>query len=64
MRLETRIVPIVLQECDHENLSWTLGLLEMVDFSISLDAGLAELLKTWGLGFDKSLSNFHLEDEA
>ena len=55
---ENRIVPILLEDCDYDNLSWTLGSLEIVDFTKTPDLSLIELLKVWGIGLDKSKSPF------
>lgn len=49
---ENRIIPLLLQSCDHERLSWTLSLFQFVDFTGSLDDGYRELLRIWGVGFD------------
>lgn len=53
-RLDGRIVPILYRCCEHEQLSWTLSQLRMIDFRFDYDKGCRELLKTWGLGFSPS----------
>jgi hypothetical protein len=49
---ENRIVPLLVQPCDHGRLSWTLSLSQFVDFTGSFDAGRRELLRIWGIGFN------------
>ena len=53
---ENRIIPTLLEDCDYESLSWTLGSLEIVDFRKSIEHGVTGLLKIWGIGLDKSKS--------
>ncbi|HEX9629642.1 MAG TPA: toll/interleukin-1 receptor domain-containing protein, partial [Pyrinomonadaceae bacterium] len=50
-RYDERIVPVLYQTCDHAQLSWTLSLLEMVDFTQGLENGFRELLRIWGIGY-------------
>jgi len=52
-RFDGRIVPTLHQSCDHAELSWTLASLQMVDFQNDFDKGCAELLRIWGLGYDR-----------
>ena len=49
-----RILPIKLEDCDPEELSWTLELFQMVDVNGNTDEAIAEILRAWGLGFDPS----------
>jgi len=51
-RFEERIIPVLLQPCDLEQLSWTLSFFQMIDFTDSLADGLRELLRIWGIGYD------------
>lgn len=51
-RLESRIVPILLQPCAWETLSWTLPSSQFVDFTGSFEAGCRNLLRVWGIGYD------------
>ena len=48
-----KIVPLLYQACDYEQLSWTLSLLQMVDFTHDFDEGCLALLRIWGLGYKK-----------
>jgi TIR domain-containing protein len=52
-RFENRIVPIAYQQSDFERLSWTLSLFQMVDFRQDLEQGYRDLLRTWGLGYQR-----------
>lgn len=51
-RFEGHIVPLVHRPCSHDNLSWTLSLIQMIDFSAGFDSGCQKLLRVWGLGYD------------
>lgn len=46
-----RITPVLVSPCDYEQLSWTLSALQMIDFAPDIDAGLRELLRVWGVGY-------------
>ena len=46
-RYDERIVPVLLQPCDYEALSWTLGSIQMVDARAGLDPATAALLNIW-----------------
>jgi len=48
-RYQDRIIPILLRNCNHQKLNWTLASFQMVDFTKSFSAGLPDLLKIWGL---------------
>lgn len=50
---ETKIVPIVLEPCDYERLSWTLSMFQMVKFNGAFDDGCRDLLRAWGMGYQK-----------
>jgi hypothetical protein len=50
-RFDERIVPLLYQDCDFEQLSWTLSSFERVDFTEGFDAGCRALLRIWGIGF-------------
>jgi hypothetical protein len=45
-----RVVPILIRKCNHDQLSWTLADIEMIDFRRSFEAGCKSLLKTLGFG--------------
>jgi len=50
---ENRIIPLLYQSCDYEQLSWTLSLFQVVDFTQRLEEGYRCLLRTWGIGYTK-----------
>lgn len=49
---DEHILPVLLEDCDFESLSWTLGLFQMADFSGDEEEGYREILRTWGFGFE------------
>lgn len=46
------IMPVLIEECDYEELSWTLGGFQIIDFTINREDAYTQILRTWGLGFD------------
>jgi hypothetical protein len=46
------IVPVKLSACEHEDLSWTLGVFQMATLNGSKQDGYKQILNGWGLGFD------------
>jgi hypothetical protein len=50
-RYAERIVPILFQPCDYDQLSWTLSLLQIVDFTQGFEEGCRALLRVWGVGY-------------
>jgi hypothetical protein len=50
-RFRNRIVPILYQDCDVEELSWMLPDFQMIDFTGSFPDGCANLFRVWGLGY-------------
>lgn len=52
-RYAEKIVPLLYQPCDFNQLSWTLSLLQLVDFTQDFDHGCRDLLRIWGLGYKK-----------
>ena len=46
-----RIVPLLYQACDHERLSWTLSIFQLVDFTQPFEDGCRDLLRVWGVGY-------------
>lgn len=51
-RYDGRIVPLLLQPCNCQLLSWTLSGLQMVDFTRDFHAACRSLLRIWGIGYD------------
>lgn len=52
---DEHILPVKLGACKYEDLSWVLGVIEMVSFSGKENDALREILATWGIGFDPKL---------
>ncbi|MCH9639111.1 MAG: toll/interleukin-1 receptor domain-containing protein [Betaproteobacteria bacterium] len=50
---DEHILPVVIEDCDYESLSWTLGLFQMADLRNNIEDGYQEILGTWGFGFDR-----------
>lgn len=50
-RLDARIVPLMFESCDYEDLSWTLSGFQMIDFTQDFEQGARNLLRVWGLGY-------------
>jgi hypothetical protein len=50
-RFENKILPVLLELCDHNKLSWTLSLFQVVDFSEEFDRGCRDMLRMWGMGY-------------
>lgn len=52
-RFENRIVPLMLKPCEPELLSWTLPDFQSVDFTGGFDRGCGQLLRVWGLAYQR-----------
>ncbi len=50
-RFEDKMIPLLYQSCAYERLSWTLSLLQMIDFTQTFEQGCRDLLRVWGLGY-------------
>ncbi|MBI3878348.1 MAG: toll/interleukin-1 receptor domain-containing protein [Verrucomicrobia bacterium] len=50
-RYVNRILPVLSEPCDFEQLSWTLSSLQIINFTNDFDAGSRELLRCWGVGY-------------
>jgi hypothetical protein len=48
---EDHILPVIIDDCDYESLSWTLGLFQIIDMKVNDNSSYQELFKTWGLGY-------------
>ena len=49
---DDHILPVRIEVCEYENLSWTLGVFQMATLNSKKDQGFTEILNAWGLGFD------------
>jgi hypothetical protein len=52
IQYKDHILPILIQECDFEQLSWTLDGFQMIDCSDGGDINYESVLGTWGIAFD------------
>jgi hypothetical protein len=50
-RFQRRIVPVLLEPCNIEQLSWVLASLQIIDFTTGADEGYRNLLRVRGIGF-------------
>jgi hypothetical protein len=50
-RLRDRVIPLLYEACDFEELSWKLPEFQMIDFRDNSEDGLKHLLRVWGLGY-------------
>lgn len=50
-RFEGRIAPLLYRPCSPDDLSWTLSLIQMVNFTRGFDRGCLDLLGIWGLDY-------------
>ncbi len=50
-RYEGRIAPVIWRNCEHDDLSWTLSQIQMIDFTGSFENACRDLLRTWGIGY-------------
>lgn len=49
---ENHILPIIIEECEFEELSWTLEMFEMININNASKEEYKNLFKTWGIGYD------------
>lgn len=52
---ENKIIPLIYQECDPSQLSWVLSSYQIVNFKDDFESGCKDLLRIWGLGYNKAL---------
>jgi hypothetical protein len=52
-RYAEKIIPLLYRPCDFDQLSWTLSLLQMIDFRQDFETGCRDLLRVWGLGYKR-----------
>ena len=50
-RFDGRIAPLLYRRCSHDDLSWTLSQMQMIDFTSGFDDGCRDLLRIWGVGY-------------
>jgi len=49
---DEHLIPVIVEACDYEELSWTLGELQMASLDDNPEEGFAKILRRWGIGFD------------
>jgi hypothetical protein len=49
---DNQILPVKAGNCKYEDLSWTLGAIQMVKFRGGHNQAFRDILATWGIGFD------------
>lgn len=49
---DNHVLPVKIEECDYEKLSWTLGGFQMASLDGNWGDAFADILRTWGVGFD------------
>jgi len=50
-RYADKIIPVLIEPCDPDQLSWTLSALQLVNFTDDFENGGRELLRVWGIGY-------------
>ena len=50
-RYEDRIVPLLLRDCEHETLHWTLATFQMIKLKPGFSVSCRQLLRIWGLRY-------------
>jgi len=51
---DNHIMPVIIENCEYEDLSWTLGIFQMVDMTNDRENAFTQILRSWGLGFDRN----------
>jgi hypothetical protein len=51
---DNHIMPVLIEQCDFEELSWTLDMFQMADFTNNENEAYAQILNAWGIGFDQT----------
>ena len=49
------IVPVIIEPCDYEALSWTIGAFQMANLYDNKIAAYTKILRAWGIEFDNTL---------
>ena len=51
---DDHIMPVIIEPCQFEELSWTLELFQMADFTNDENQAYTQILNAWGIGFDQT----------
>lgn len=49
---DNHILPVKIEDCDYEQLSWTLGNFQMVNFDGRSQDAYHDIMRAWGVGLD------------
>ena len=49
--LRKQILPVIIGDCDVEELSWTIGMFQAIDMRVYNAASYQHLFQTWGIGY-------------
>lgn len=49
---DNHIMPVIIEDCDYEELSWTLDMFQMTNFTNSEPDAYSQILGAWGMAFD------------
>lgn len=55
---DNHIMPVIIEVCNYEELSWTLGMFQMADMTNNSENAFAQILRSWGLGFDRTKAGY------
>jgi len=50
---DDHIMPVTIEDCDYEELSWTLGVFQMADLNSNPEEAHKQMLQAWGVGLNK-----------
>ena len=50
---DDHIMPVMIESCDYEQLSWTLGVFQMADLNGNPEEAYEQILQAWGIGLDR-----------
>jgi hypothetical protein len=54
---DDHIVPVMIEDCDYEELSWCLGVFQMADLNGGQEEAYRQMLQAWGVGLDMDKIN-------
>lgn len=54
-RYDSQIIPVMIEDCDYEELSWTLGEFQMIDLTEDSEEAYKQMLRVWGMGVNNNM---------
>jgi len=51
---DNHILPVIIEDCDYEKLSWTLEMFQMADLTNNTEGAYTQIFNAWGIGFDRT----------